>query len=1056
MKKLLFLFNFLCVLQITKAQVNNDDCVNATPITLDATGNACLIGTTTDALPTNFTTHPCWPAGQDIPEVWYSFVTTGANNVVTITPNGATPAQQVAVTLTNQTCGSGGLSTCAIASSNTGTATANWTYPIGTTVWVNVGTVVAAGGFQICVSSTTPPPTPGSSCATASILCNKNPFSLTTFPNNTNSLSPSCFGGSLQRPVFYMFTVGQAGTCAWTADPTGNVEYDWVMYDITNGCPNNGTAEFGCNFNYAGGTGAPIGMQAGSTTNCPIVTGPISAPGEFCPQANVIAGHTYLIIIDNYSDNGTGFNFTWGGTFTIAPLSQFTLNNQTSITSCSPPLTVDFNNTSVSAVSQTWNFGNGNTSTAVNPPAETYTNPGTYIVSLTTTSATGCVDVVTSNITIGTPPTVSVPTNITVCAGETIPAASFTSTPTGATYSWSNSNTASGLAASGNANINSFTAQNTTGTQITSVITVTPTLNGCPGIPSSYTIAVDPGGTPTFDPVPSICQGTAFTALPTTSTNNITGSWSPAPNNNATTTYTFTPNPGQCSNTATLEVVVTNGIPATFGSLTPICSGQNLVLPATSTEGFTGSWSPAISNTSSLTYTFTPDAGQCGLPATLTSTINPIPVLNAVNSQTVCAGQQVNAINFSSNVSGSTINWLNSESGIGLLASGSGNISSFAGINTGNASLTGTITATPTANGCDGSPQTFSITVNPVPVLSAISSQSVCAGQSVNGITFSSSVSNTTVNWTNTTSGIGLASTGSGNINTFNGTNPGNSPLTGIVSATPTANGCIGVAQTFSITVNPNPTDIVSTPTNESCGSSNASVTITNANGGAAPYQFSFNGGINSPAPSTISNLSSGVYTVMVTDANGCVYTKTLAINNIPGPVADFTANQLTGLDSIDVVFTNQSTSGANISYYWYFGNGNSDTTTSLAVSPSQEYFGTNSYTVTLVATNGNPLCNDTTSLFIYVDISPYIEVPNVFSPNGDGLNENFSVKYRGYKNLNLMIYNRWGNKLFETTDPATGWNGSDASEGTYFYIVTGKGNDNKDFEAKGYLTLVR
>jgi gliding motility-associated-like protein len=1056
MKKFIYSIVFLFILNIINAQVSNDDCINATPITLDATGNACLIGTTTNAIGTTFTSHPCWPAGQDIPDVWYSFVSTGANNVITITPNGATPAQQVAVTLTNQACGTGGLSTCAIAASNAGSATANWTYPIGTTVWVNVGTVVAAGGFQICVSSTTPPPTPGSSCATASIICDKNPFTLSTFPNNTNILSPSCFGGSLQRPVFYKFTVGQTGTCAWSADPTGNVEYDWVMYDITNSCPNNGTAEFGCNFNYAGASGAAVGMQAGSTTNCPIISGPISAQGEFCPAINVTAGRTYLIIIDNYSDNGTGFNFTWGGTFTIAPVSQFTINNQNSITSCAPPLTVNFNNTSISAASQTWNFGNGNTSTAVSPSAETYTNPGTYIVSLTTTSTTGCVDVLTRNITIGTPPTVTVPNNLTVCAGQTIPIASFTSTPVGATYTWANSNTAIGLAASGNANINSFTAQNTTSSQITSVITVTPTLNGCPGVPSSYTLTVDPGGIPTFDPVNPICQGSTFTSLPASSTNGITGSWLPAPNNNATTTYTFTPDAGQCSNTAILEVIVTTGIPSTFNSLTAICEGGSLVLPSASNEGFTGNWSPAISNAASQTYTFTPNNGQCALTATLTSTINPIPVLSAINSQTVCTGQQVNGITFSSSVSGSTINWTNTQPGIGLSTSGSGNISSFTALNTGNTSLTGAITATPSANGCDGFPQTFSITIDPIPVLDAIGSQTVCAGQTVNSVSFASSVTNTTVDWTNTTSGIGLASSGTATIVSFSGINSGNLPLTGTISATPTANGCIGLPQTFSVTVNPNPTDITSQITPETCSSSNAMLIITNANGGNSPYQFSFNGGTNAIAPDSIVNLSAGIYTLTVTDANNCVYTKTVSIDNIAGPDASFTANQLTGLDSINVVFTNQSSSGANISYYWNFGNGNSDTTTSLTFSPTQLYYGINSYNVSLIATNGNSLCNDTARLFIYVDISPYIEVPNVFSPNGDGINENFSVKYRGYKELNLLIFNRWGNKLFETASPEKGWNGENAKEGTYFYIITGKANNNKDFEAKGYLTLVR
>ena len=138
------------------------------------------------------------------------------------------------------------------------------------------------------------------------------------------------------------------------------------------------------------------------------------------------------------------------------------------------------------------------------------------------------------------------------------------------------------------------------------------------------------------------------------------------------------------------------------------------------------------------------------------------------------------------------------------------------------------------------------------------------------------------------------------------------------------------------------------------------------------------------------------------------------------------------------------------------FGNGNLDTTSSLTESPSQPYFGVNSYTVTLLVTNGNPLCNDTASVFIYVDITPFIEIPNVFSPNGDGTNEFFSIKYKGYKNLNMIIFNRWGNKLFETSNPGAGWDGTGASEGTYYYIVTGTGSDNKNFEAKGYLTLVR
>jgi gliding motility-associated-like protein len=596
------------------------------------------------------------------------------------------------------------------------------------------------------------------------------------------------------------------------------------------------------------------------------------------------------------------------------------------------------------------------------------------------------------------------------------------------------------------------------------------------------TLIAPPVTHPTFNQISSICQGGTIN-LPTSSNNanSISGTWTPPTNNQATTTYTFTPTLGQCAVDTTMEVVVKPTpilSPVTSQSL---CAGQtvNGVNYSSSVSGTTVSWSnssSAIGLASSgsgnlnsftgvnsgnipLTGTIiaTPTADGCpGSPITFSVTVNPIPALTAVNSQIVCTGQQVNGVTFSSTPTGSTINWTNTESTIGLASSGTGDITSFTGINTGNNTLTGTITATPTANGCNGLPQTFSITVNPIPVLTSISSQTVCAGQTVNGITYSSTVTNTSVNWINTTSAIGISTNGTGNINSFTGTNSGTTPLTGTVTATPSANGCDGLPQTFSVTVNPNPIDITAPPTDETCGLSNGSLEVTNANGGTAPYQFSIDGGANAPAPVTLTNLSAGAYTITVTDANGCVFTKTVTINNIPGPDADFTANQLTGLDSIDVVFTNQSSSGANIDYYWNFGNGILDTTSTLSASPSQEYFGTNSYTVTLIASNGNPSCNDTASIFIFVDISPYIEVPNVFSPNGDGLNEFFSLKYKGYKELNLIIYNRWGNKMYETTNPAVGWDGSGASEGTYFYIVTGKGNDNKDFEAKGYLTLVR
>ena len=107
-------------------------------------------------------------------------------------------------------------------------------------------------------------------------------------------------------------------------------------------------------------------------------------------------------------------------------------------------------------------------------------------------------------------------------------------------------------------------------------------------------------------------------ALPTTSNNGITGTWTPALNNTATTTYTFTPDAGQCATTTTLTVTVNPAVTPAFTAVPDICSGAALAaLPTTSNNGITGIWTPALNNTATTTYTFTPDAGQCATTTTL-------------------------------------------------------------------------------------------------------------------------------------------------------------------------------------------------------------------------------------------------------------------------------------------------------------------------------------------------------------------------------------------------------------------------------------------------------
>jgi gliding motility-associated-like protein len=208
---------------------------------------------------------------------------------------------------------------------------------------------------------------------------------------------------------------------------------------------------------------------------------------------------------------------------------------------------------------------------------------------------------VTVTVTPGTTPTFSaVPP---ICSGTALNALPTTSN-NGITGNWS-------------------PALNNTAT---TVYTFTPTAGQCASI-TTLTITVNQTiTTPTFTAVAPICSGAVLSALPTTSNNGITGTWSPALNNTATTIYTFTPTTGQCASATTLTITVNQPITPTFTAVAPICSGTVLnALPTTSNNGITGSWSPALDNNATTTYTFTPTAGQCAEVATITITVNTAP-----------------------------------------------------------------------------------------------------------------------------------------------------------------------------------------------------------------------------------------------------------------------------------------------------------------------------------------------------------------------------------------------------------------------------------------------
>ena len=180
----------------------------------------------------------------------------------------------------------------------------------------------------------------------------------------------------------------------------------------------------------------------------------------------------------------------------------------------------------------------------------------------------------------------------------------------------------------------------------TTEYTFTPNANQC-ATSTTLTITVNPNVTPTFNAVAPICSGESLAPLPTNSTNGITGTWSPALNNTATTTYTFLPNAGQCAVTTPLTITVNPNVTPTFNAVAPICSGESLApLPTNSTNGIVGTWSPALDNMTTTEYTFTPNANQCATTTTLTIIVNnPGTVTPIIGDTKVCLGSTLQLAN---------------------------------------------------------------------------------------------------------------------------------------------------------------------------------------------------------------------------------------------------------------------------------------------------------------------------------------------------------------------------------------------------------------------------
>ena len=438
----------------------------------------------------------------------------------------------------------------------------------------------------------------------------------------------SCLGTGENNAVWYIFTTQTAGNVCFTITPNDPLDdYDWAVYNLTNNdCSEiytNPSLEISCNYHWNPGNTGPNGN-----------TGWGNPQNEACIP--VLAGETYVVNVSQFSTSTNGYTLDFSASTAtifdnVDPLIQavsqpitcgsttLSFNFSENIL-CSSVQDADFTLTgpggpyTISAVTGAACAAGANQEnnfSATISPALSIS--GTY--SLCLVSGSGFVEDLCGNLapagclnfTITNPIVADAGSNMSICSGTGIV---IGGSPTGSgssgyTYSWSPN---SGL---NNPNIANPTASPNTSTTYT--VTVTDGV-GCSD-QASANININALTTPTFNPVGPYCSGESIPPLPTTSTNGISGTWSPAINNTTTTTYTFTPTSTTiptCAIPTTITIAIDILTNPTFNPVGPYCSKAVIPdLPTTSINNITGNWIPAIENTKTTVYTFIPNDTTC-------------------------------------------------------------------------------------------------------------------------------------------------------------------------------------------------------------------------------------------------------------------------------------------------------------------------------------------------------------------------------------------------------------------------------------------------------------
>ena len=251
-------------------------------------------------------------------------------------------------------------------------------------------------------------------------------------------------------------------------------------------------------------------------------------------------------------------------------------------------------------------------------------------------------------------------------------------------------------------------------------------------------------------------------------------------------------------------------------------------------------------------------------------------------------------------------------------------------------------------------------------------------------------------------------------------------------------NDSCSVVRPVKINVRPRPNfgEISLTPSE--CGASTGSANLFAVNGNTSVANWQEVGGA-SQTSNVFQNLSAGSHTFNFIDTSGCQSADTtIVIGEINSTVVSFMANPQSGAVPLEVNFTNTSSNAIN--FEWSV----SDSSTLLfqgANLPNWEFANSGYYEVMLVAWQFDPSCADTFTLNIFIYDSLIVTIPNVFTPNNDGVNDFFGISSSLVVDAEVIIFNRWGNEVFSrsvTLQPGFNkiWDSSNVIDGTYFYRV--------------------